>query len=76
MSDLMLKIDLDDLFELIKQLSPEQRRLVRQRLDLDWSTRFAQALDAIQADIPPAITDDEAAAAIEQAVREVRTGKQ
>lgn len=75
MTDLMLEVDLDDLFALIAQLSPEQKRAVRERLDEDWSARFGQALDAIHSRIPADIREDEANADIEQAIREVRAGR-
>ena len=73
MADLMLRISLDDLLDLIAQLPSEQKRLVRQRLDEDWSARFGQALDAIHADMTTHVSDNELEAEIEQAIREVRS---
>lgn len=75
MVDLLLRVNFDDLLDLIKQLPPDQKRIIRQEIDADWSTRFEQALNAIHTDIPPGIPDEEAEADIEQAIREVRSGR-
>ena len=75
MSDVMLRISMADLLDLFAQLPSDQKRLVRQRIDEDWATRFGQALDAIHAEIPAGIPDDEAEADIEQAIRDVRSDR-
>ena len=65
-------INLDELLKMIDELPPEQKRAVRQHLDEDWSARFRQALDAIHADMPAGIPDDEVDADVEAAIRESR----
>jgi hypothetical protein len=72
MTNLLLRITFEDLLDLIRQLPPDQKRIVRQQIDADWSTRFGAALDAIQADIPPGISDDETQDDIDRAIGEVR----
>ena len=57
---------------MIDNLSPEQRRTVRQHLDEDWSARFRQVLEAIHADMPTDILEDEIAADVEAAIHESR----
>jgi hypothetical protein len=75
MSTVMLPIRFEDLLELVTRLSPEQKQMLRQRMDADWSARFGQALDAIHAEIPPDVSEEDAQADIEEAIRQVRTGK-
>jgi hypothetical protein len=75
LSTVMLPIKFEDLLELVTRLSPEQKRMLRQRMDEDWSARFGKALDAIHAEIPPDISEEEAQTDIEEAIHQVRADK-
>jgi hypothetical protein len=70
---LNIPIKFDDLLKVVDTLSPEQKRLLRQRIDETWSTRFGKALDDLQADLPTGLSEDEIQADIEAAIRDVRS---
>jgi hypothetical protein len=68
------KVDLNLVLELIDQLPPTEKLLVRRHLEQDWAERLAALLDRIQAGAPTGISDDEVAADVAEAIREVRAG--
>jgi hypothetical protein len=70
----MLKtpVNFDDLLELIDQLSSQQKQIIRQRIDEDWSRRFRAALDDIHQDMPTHISEEEVERDIEAAIEETR----
>ena len=69
----MLNIKFDDLLKVVDSLSPEQKRLLREHLNENWSDRFGKALTDLQADVPTGIPEEEVQADIEEAIRQVRS---
>jgi|GEM_PF-2600573 len=65
-------VEFENLLNVVEQLSVEQRAILRQLLDDDWASRFRQAVAAIRADIPAALSEEEINADIEAAIAEVR----
>jgi hypothetical protein len=66
------KVEFETLLDVVEQLSPEQKHILRQRLDDDWASRFRQVVTAIRADIPADLSEEEINADIEAAIAEVR----
>ena len=67
----MLKFD--DLLRVIDELPAEQKRIIRQRLDEEWSARFGDALESLHADIHTTyVSDAEVEDDIVTAINEVR----
>ena len=69
---LNIPVQFDDLLRVIDQLSAEQKRIIRQRLDEEWSARFGDALDSLHADMPTDISDVEVQSDIVADIDEVR----
>ena len=71
---LTIPIKFDDLLKVVDSLTPEQKQILRQRIDeVGWSKRLGNALDDIRADIPIDLSEEEIQADIESAIREVRS---
>jgi hypothetical protein len=69
---LNVPVKFDDLLKVIEQLPSDQKQIIRQRLDEEWSARFSAALAAIHADLPIGISDEELNADIQAAIDETR----
>jgi hypothetical protein len=72
---LNIPVKFDDLLSVIEQLPAEQKQIIRQRLDVEWSERFGAALAAVHADMPVSIPQDELEADINAAIDDVRHSK-
>lgn len=75
MSRLMVPVNFEDLLALVESLTPEQKALLRERLDDEWSARFGKALDDIQVGIPAGVSGEEAQADVEKAIDESRSAR-
>ncbi len=64
----MNKPSLEEVWELITQLEPEDQEIIRRRMN----GLFRDAVNVIRADIPFGVTEAEIQADIERAIREVR----
>ncbi len=69
---LNIPVRFDDMLKMLLNLPPEQKRIIRQRLDEDWAARFGNALDAIHDDLPDGLSDEEIQADIEAAIEQSR----
>jgi len=61
-------IQFDDLLKIIDSLSPEQKRLLLQHIDENWSKRLGKALDDLQADFPIDLSNQTIKTDIEAAI--------
>ena len=71
-----IRVDFDDLLDVIDQLSPEQKRILRQHLDEDWARRFGEALADVRADMPIDICAEELDVDVQAAIVETRHSNQ
>ena len=69
---LNIPVRFDDMLKMLLNLPPEQKRIIRQRLDEDWAARFGNALNAIQDDVPSKLSDEEIQADVEAAIKQSR----
>ena len=65
---LNLPIQFDDLLKIIDSLSPEQKHLLLQHIDENWSSRLANALDDLQIQSPIELSNDAIKPDIEAAI--------
>lgn len=68
-------VEFERLLESVDRLTPDQKDVLRRKLDGEWASEFRAAVNAIRADIPTNISDEEIQADIEQAIEEVRSTK-
>lgn len=69
---LNIPVRFEDMLKMLLDLPPEQKRIIRERLDEDWAARFGNALDRIHDDIPSGLSDEETQADVEAAIEESR----
>ncbi len=67
-----MEVTFDDLLKIVDDLSPEQKRVLRQHLDEDWAARFGAALAAVHADMPAGLSDQEVQRDVDAAIDDVR----
>jgi hypothetical protein len=67
-----MEVTFDNLLKMVDDLSPEQKRILRQHLDEDWSARFGATLAVIHANMPAGISQEEIERDVEDAVEDVR----
>ncbi len=72
---LNIPVKFDDLLSVIEQLPAEQKQIIRQRLDEEWTVRFGAALAAVHADMPTDVPEDELEADVNAAIDAVRRSK-
>ncbi|GIK65247.1 MAG: hypothetical protein BroJett018_30410 [Chloroflexota bacterium] len=68
-------IEFEQILESVDKLTSEQKEILRRKLDGEWASEFRAAINAIRADMPADISEEEIQADIERAIEEVRSMK-
>lgn len=66
---------IEEVWELVTKLQPQEQQIIRRRLNETWAKSFGRVLDSIEARLPRNISEEEIQADIEAAIREVRESK-